>query len=220
MKKYQIFCISAGRENDLPFSEAEMEHIHFITDKPYKVPHNTIGGGLVDSRNLALEMAFERGLNCVQLSDDLVKVTRVVNQARGEKVPLLDAIDCLQGVSEKTTANLIGVPPTNNPYFCMKKYLPNTFIIGDAFLAKPSSPRFDKNLRLKEVYDFSAQHMVDKGTLRVQSMVWDFKHYSNNGGAVAYRDDVKEKQAIAYLMNKWPKRFRTNPRRKNEILMK
>lgn len=220
MKPYQIYCISAGRDGHLPFTDEELEHIHFITDQPYNVPHNTVGGGLIDSRNLALKMAFDQGLNCVQISDDLVSIRTVENGKAARPVSLLNAVGHLQKAAEKTTANLIGVPPTGNAFYAQKPYVANGFIIGDAFLAKPSKPQFDKKLRLKEDYDFTAQHIADRGTLRVQTMVWNFKHYSNAGGAVAYRDVDKERHAVQYLMNKWPNRFRLHPRRKNEIIVK
>lgn len=220
MKKFQVYCISAGRADRLSFTDEELEQIHFITDKPYPVPHNTIGGGLVDSRNLALEMAFEAGLNCVQVSDDLVNIKQVIGTKYGKKVPLMQAVAALQSTAEKTSANLIGIPPTSNPLFCAKPYVTNSFIIGDAFLAKPSRPRFDVNLRLKEDYDFTAQHLSDKGTIRLQTMVWQFRHYRNAGGAVAYRNEAEEAKAVFYLMNKWPDTFRLNPTRKNEIILK
>ena len=220
MKRFQIYCISAGRESKLPFSEEELEQIHFITDRPYKVPNNTIGGGLIASRNMALRLAFEQNLNCVQISDDVANIHMVNGSKRGVKVDLLQAIEVLQKTAEKTTANLIGIPPTHNPLFAHPRYVANRFIIGDAFLVKPSNPRFDEKLQLKEDYDFTMQHIHDQGTVRVQTMVWSFRHYSNAGGAVEYRDDMKEQQAIGYLMNKWPGRFRLNTKRKNEILIR
>lgn len=220
MKKFQVYCISAGRADQLSFTDAELEQIHFITDKPYPVPHNTIGGGLVDSRNLALEMAFEAGLNCVQISDDLVNIKQVVRGKHGKKVSLMQAVAALQHVAENTTANLVGIPPTHNPLYCNKKYATNCFIIGDAFLAKPSRPRFDTNLMLKEDYDYTAQHLADKGTVRMQTMTWQFRHYRNAGGAVAYRNEAKEAETVRYLMNKWPDTFRVNSKRKNEIILK
>lgn len=220
MRNFQIYCISANRADRLHFTKEELEHIHFITNKPYDVPHNTIGGGLIESRNLALDMAFEQNLNCVQISDDLSSIHIVSGSRRGRKISLLEAISVLQSTSEKTTANLIGIPPTHNPLFAHPQYVANKFIIGDAFLVKPSKPRFDTNLRLKEDYDFTAQHIRDKGTVRVQTMVWSFQHYSNAGGAVEYRNDEEEKKSIKYLMNKWPGQFRLNPKRVNEIIIK
>ena len=47
----------------------------------YDAPASVRAGGLVAARNRALEDAFALGLVCVQLSDDLVEIERLVTRA-------------------------------------------------------------------------------------------------------------------------------------------
>ena len=56
-----------------------------------------------------------------------------------------------------------GFPPTNNPFFALKEYEYNQFIVGDFILIKPNELRFDDNLRLKEDYDSRTLKTYTKG---------------------------------------------------------
>jgi hypothetical protein len=88
-----------------------------------------------------------------------------------------------------------------------------------------SAPRFDPQMRLKEDYDFTAQHVDVYGAAsRMNRLFVRARHYTNAGGAVDVRNAALEQQTIAYLQSKWarrgyPKLFRLNPTRANEVIM-
>merc|ERR1740121_1844178 len=115
---------------------------------------------------------------------------------------------------------LAGVFPTANAAMTLgtDEYGFYNFILGDFFVAEPSSPcRFDNSMTLKEDYDYTCAHIRAHGSvLRCNRMFITVKHQSNAGGAVTNRDSAgtKEKAIIAILMSKWPGVFRPNNRRK------
>merc|ERR1712226_487585 len=83
--------------------------------------------------------------------------------------------------------------------------------------------RFDEEMTLKEDYDFTCAHIKAHGSvMRLQRMTLSVKHYSNTGGAVDERDKKgeKERMNIAILNKKWPRCFRANPKRNNEVIMR
>lgn len=180
-----------------------------------------VGGGLIDSRNAALEDAFSAGHACLQLSDDLSKLARL--QSTGDAAPMfLDtAMREMLNASESTGANLVGVAPTTNLLWASMKLQSAAFCVGDMILVQPSAPRFDTALRLKEDYDFTAQHLAEYGKVaRCDWILATFAHRTNRGGAVAYRTPEVEQEAIAYLKAKWPGVIVDNPKRPDEVLFK
>jgi len=64
---------------------------------------------------------------------------------------------------------------------------------------------------LKEDYDFTAQHLRTHGLVcRLNRLEVEAEHYTNGGGAVAYRDPMTEKKNIDRIMRKWPGAFTLN----------
>jgi len=226
--KHRVYVISASRYADLPFTDKEKKEFVFCVKNGQKALYEEHGcanvfetGKLVESRNWALDHAFKDKLICVQLSDDVKKIT--INKNFGEKkvVPLSEAIEDIVNKFDKTSGfYLMGIPPTNNDFFAKKMTATNVFCIGDALFVKPSAPRFDTNLSLKEDYDFTLSHIKQyKTVVRYHKYLWEFAHYSNAGGAVDYRSDTTEQANIDYLLRKWGDAIKLNPKRKNEILM-
>lgn len=226
-EKYNVYVISAGRYDDLPFSKKQKEKYIFCVKNGEGNAYKAAGcknvfetGKLVESRNFALDHAQKTGVYCVQLSDDIKRAR--VNSNFGEKadVDLDDAINELVAECAASPYNLVGIPPTSNDFFAQKRTVINQFVIGDLFVAKPCDIRFDERLTLKEDYDFTMQHVTNGGVMRHQRMLFEFQHYSNKGGAVSYRDEQEEQRNIALLKEKWGTAVRDNPKRKNEILLK
>lgn len=183
-------------------------------------------GGLMASRNLALEHAFLDGQQtCVQISDDLSKLKFLINK-EGKNIvtselSFQNALGYMEHELNKTPYKLAGVAPTPNAFFYHKEFSANLFIVGDFIMIKPTELRFDENLSLKEDYDYTVQHLKTYGgVLRCNRILATFAHRTNKGGAVEYRTAEKEQQNIAYLMAKHPDEFRLNPLRPNEILLK
>ena len=179
-------------------------------------------GGLIDSRNRALDDAHNSGRGCVQVSDDFGGVT-LAGTKSDKKITLLQAIEMMSGVADQIGAKLAGVAPVANRFYVdpEKPVKTRHFIVGDLIYVAPSSPRFDDKLRLKEDYDFTAQHLKEYGAVaRLDVLMAKFAHRTNAGGAVAYRTSDVEQEAIAYLKAKWPGAIVDNPRRPDEVLFK
>lgn len=180
-------------------------------------------GSLCESRNTVLVDAFKEGKIAVEVSDDLKAVKELLmvgaKKTGVERRPgevLEEMIKEFKTVPFK----LAGVAPTPNPFYYHKHRSTNLFIIGDFMMVKPTHLRFDENLKLKEDYDYTVQHIKEYGGVyRFNDIFMTFSHYTNAGGVVGYRNEEKEKEAIDYLMKKHPGAFRLNPKRKNEILM-
>merc|ERR1719331_2162772 len=122
--------------------------------------------------------------------------------------------------SSPAKPKLGGVFPTANATLTLgtDEFSTEHFILGDFFVAEPSSPcRFDNTMTLKEDYDYTCSHISKHGSvLRCNRMFLTVKHSTNAGGAVAARDaaGAKEKYNVAVLQRKWPGVFRINNNRK------
>lgn len=179
-------------------------------------------GGLCESRNMALAHAWKHGLPCVQLSDDLKKLR--VTGGVDKTVPLAfpRAVAELLGTMSCVGARLGGCAPTDNAFFFNpeRPFSTDRFIVGDFVVIEPCSILFDEQLRLKEDYDYTLQHLQRFGKVaRRNDILATFAHRSNPGGAVTYRSPAVEQEAIRYLQAKWPGCLRPNPKRPNEVLL-
>lgn len=225
--EYNVYVISAARYDKLPFDIQQKENYIFCVKNGEGQLYKKNGclnvfetGNLMQSRNFALQHAFNQNKICVQLSDDIKKV--VVNKNFGEpvKIDLDFAIKDIVSKFNKTKGvKLLGIPPTDNYFFANKIVSINTFCIGDLLFVKPNELRFDEQLTLKEDYDYTLQHMQIGDVIRYQKYLFTFEHYSNKGGAVDVRSDKEEQKNIMILKSKWGDKIRLNPKRKNEILI-
>jgi len=183
--------------------------------------HVIESGALCESRNLALETAFKDNRPCVQLSDDLTKLQQVDDELKLWDVTLDEAVTAMAKITQSMGVRLAGVAPVTNTFYYSpdKPVKTQHFIVGDMIYVEPSKPRFDTELRLKEDYDFTAQHIANYGGVaRCDFIFASFKHRTNAGGAVAYRTPEVEQESIARLQAKWGAAIRLNPRRDNEVL--
>lgn len=227
MSDYNVYVISAGRYNKLPFDKNQKQKYIFCVKNGEKQLYEKNGclnvyetGGLMQSRNFALEHSFNNGKICVQLSDDLKKVK--LNKNFGKPLQLnLDIVidDIITKFKKVKGIKLLGVPPTDNFFFAKSIVSKNTFCIGDMLFIKPNPLRFDEQLTLKEDYDYTLQHIEKYGTIRYQKYLFTFQHYTNEGGAVDVRNTEEEQKNIRILKNKWGDKVKINTKRENEILI-
>lgn len=187
------------------------------------------GGGLCESRNLALKVAFDNNVPCVELSDDLRGIKTVYDVTPEGKnlvrdISFVDAVEALMGGAFASGAKLAGCAPTNNPFYAnFKKPVGNKhFIVGDFIFVRPCELFFDERLKLKEDYDYTLAHLHDFGTVaRLNLLLPTFVHRTNPGGACDFRTAEREQDAIAYLRYKWgSKHIVDNPKRPDEVLMR
>jgi hypothetical protein len=179
------------------------------------------GLGLIEARNRALDDAFDHGWPCLQLSDDLTKLQMIEASGQTVECSLQRAIDTMSNATAMTGAKLAGVAPTSNAFFGKREINPRGFCVGDMILVQPTDLRFDSRFRLKEDYDYTAQHLDRYGKVaRVDWILASFTHRTNPGGAVAVRTPEVEQEAIAILKEKWPAAIRDNAKRPDEILFR
>ena len=176
---------------------------------------------MIESRNFALKHSFAANKICVQLSDDIKKVSLNKNFGNKKDVNLDTAIQKLVDVFNKIdNVYLMGVPPTSNDFFAKNLISKNTFCIGDMLFVKPCDLYFDESLTLKEDYDYTLQHLKRYGNcFRYQKYLFTFEHYKNKGGAVDYRTTAEERKNIKILQAKWGNKIKMNSKRENEILI-
>ena len=177
-------------------------------------------GGLVASRNRALEDAFDEDLPCVQLSDDLMWVKRRMGTDSILRTSLPNAIEYILGILGSSGAKLGGAAATDNPYFAPAGISSWALIVGDLSIHLPNPIRYDPEMPLKEDFELSIQHLQAYGEVcRVNDIIPSWLHRTNAGGAVAYRTPELEQEAIDRIKELHPGWIRDNPRRNNEILL-
>lgn len=230
--EYLITCISHNRHENIKdfFKKVGTDNIiFFVKDNIDKINYIEqgaknviISGSLMDSRNSSLKYCFDMNKICIQLSDDLEKI--MINDFSGKRThKYIDVVGVLNDIIPEFIDSkyyFAGFPPTDNPFFALNKIETNKFIVGDFILVKPNELIFDKNLKLKEDYDYTLQHIRKYGgCFRYGKYLNTFKHYSNKGGAVDYRTNELEQSTINYLKNKWGECIKENTKRENEILL-
>lgn len=206
-----------------------------------------VGGKLTAARNLCLKDAKSKKKVCVQSSDDIsaweyrggkqaaVRTDDAMNSAfeastRYIVSPVAAArflLAKMRGAPEAKKPKLGGVymlSSCSRTFAGKSQVARSHFILGDFFVVDHGSKcTFDANMKLKEDYDFTCSHLKENGSVvRCNRMTLAVKHYSNSGGAVATRDKkgVEERRNIAILQRKWPRVFSSNPKRKNEVIMR
>ncbi len=181
------------------------------------------GGALCQARNAAIRDAEAERATCVQVSDDLDRVMRATAKGKATAVPFADALRELLAALEEHPFYLAGCAPTANAYWFDPRRPVGFahFIVGDLIALKPGHGlAFDEGLRLKEDYDLTlAAIRAHGGVVRANGLLPVFAHRSNAGGAVTYRTEQAEEEAIARLTAKWGPCLRRNPRRAHEILL-
>jgi hypothetical protein len=179
-------------------------------------------GKLCRSRNAAMDDGFEECDYVVELSDDLKRLSLAKNKKDQEPLTFDGAVTSMMNQSKRTGARLMGCAPTANLFYFdpKKKVTTNAFIVGDFIAIKKTKLRFDEDMRLKEDYDYTLQHINQFGAVaRLNDIMATFLHRTNTGGACDYRTSKLEQEAISQLKTKWPGLVRDNPRRPDEILL-
>jgi len=181
-----------------------------------------IGGSLTKNRNKALEYCFNQNKICIQIDDDLKKISinNFTGKRTGETTNVLNSINILMPAFLNSNCLYAGAPPTDNPFFAIEPTRENILITAPFTMTKPSSIRYDENLMLKEDYDYTLQHIKNgSGCIRFAQFLFSFQSSTNQGGVVDYRTLELEQKTIKQLQNKWGECIRLNPKRENEILL-
>ncbi len=233
MKRDDLGCylaiISHGRPENIAKMHALVGNATWYVEQQdfeqyAKMTVTKVSSGLCNARNLALEDAFALNLPCLQLSDDLKKIEIAGGKEATREIAFNEIAQYIVGIANsQQNTFLFGVAPTPNAFYynIKKPFSPRSFIVGDFCLTRPSEPRWDERLPVKEDYDFTLQHIYRYGfAVRCNAVLLTFGHRIKGGGAYAARQLGAEQIAIAYLRQKWPNNIVDNPRRTNEILLR
>jgi len=181
-----------------------------------------IGGGLCEARNLILKNAWEENETAVMMDDDLMRIEMMAGKDNKLPITVKHAIKEMEDALDGSGLKLAGAAPTPNDFWYnpSRPFSFRNFIIAAMMVIRPCDLFFDENLRTKEDYDYTLQH-IDRygGAIRLNYVLPSFRHYGNKGGVVDYRTPELEQKSIAYLKDKWPNCIRDNPKRENEILL-
>jgi len=230
MTDFHWSVISARRPGNVPLMMERTEGVDlywYVTEEDvdnYRAAgaeHVLVGGNLCESRNLAIDDAQGLGLPCVELSDDLRRVKRKEASGALPEITVMDAAEEIWTQMSGLGARLGGCSPTSNAYFAHNEVKLAGFVVGDFIVVGDTDLRFDEEMTLKEDYDYTCQHLARYGLVaRCDLILAEFAHRSNAGGAVAYRTGERERDMIRHLMKKWPGKFRMNPKRANEVILR
>lgn len=236
LRDYWVGVISTGRPANVAKMQAQCGPLtwyvkHNETQNYWDAGAANVvkGGGLCESRNAMLDDGHIVGLPVVQLSDDLTRIKSITTKNdkgrwQAKDIHFDEAVEVVHGAMQYAGAKLGGAAPTSNPFFYNDNKAVQTrhFIVGDFIVVEPSPERFDVELKLKEDYDLTCQHLAAYGRVaRADMILPHFAHRTNAGGAVDFRTPEREQQAIAILRRKWgTRRVVDNPKRPNEVVLR
>lgn len=178
------------------------------------------GGKLQASRNYLLDYCEKKKLTLVLLADDLMRLDQAEPGNKRGPIKFETVLKMMDEALDLTSARLAGVPPTANPMNFNAKRLVKTcvFCIADFMMVRPTHLRFDPRFRLKDDYDYTAQHVTEYGSIaRCEKVLALFVHRTNAGGATGIRTDAVEQADIASLEDKWPGYFVRQKKKPNEV---
>lgn len=233
---YRVAIASRGRNGAITTVEAcgiDPALVDVFVDgadavKLYKRSHPDLNivdsgtSGISEVRNAMLDY-YGVGKRIVMMCDDVRNVLRLVAPKR--MVPVkgadLDKFirDAFKLIDENGT-KLWGVYPVNN-HFYMSQSVASGFIICSFAGMEVSGISFPEEMRLKEDYAFTAEHIrAYHKVARFNNVTVDAVHYRNAGGCQEYRNADLEEQACQYLLTTYPWCVQRHPRRDGEVILK
>jgi len=237
MGKIQIAVPSYKRydcETVKLFSEELFDITLFVNDEQEKAEYEkfnkvkvvaTNTKGITPARNAIL--SYYKPQDEVVMADDDIKSIQYLDPS-GKK--LIDATQgqiselCQRGFAEckRLGTKLWGVYPVHNAFYMAHKNTYYNFVIGSFCGVIISDLRCDVNMRVKEDYDFTMAHIFKFGkVVRFDSWTVNARHYTNKGGCVEDRNGKKDidTTAMEYLIKKYGRLIRKNPRREGEVII-
>jgi len=172
-------------------------------------------------RNAALRAAHAAGHVCVQVDDDLRRLSVPDRDGKRKDVDWATARTTLLNALHEHSAHLAGIAPTSNVLSARRTVSALGFAPAALFATDTAAPQFDERLPLKEDYDYVCQHLVAYGGIaRVNWLVADFQQRTNRGGVVTYRTPALERTTAERLLERWPQYLKPHPSRTNELSFK
>lgn len=166
------------------------------------------GDEISTARNKAIEDALRLALPCIQVSDDLRRITRIklatVDGGR-IKTPATFAEVVVHMLTEmkKVGAFYGGVAVSSNALNYTGTDVTYDKLIVNDLICIDGEHYFDAEVALKEDYDMSIRALLAGKVVRLDCYLCEFPHRENKGGANTYRNDQTEATATQRLMYKW-----------------
>lgn len=170
------------------------------------------------------------GNEVVIMDDDIKSVGRFdavsMGKFRAAKMSGDDFLDELANgfaIARKNDYHLFGVAPTSNclNYNPLKKIKTGVFINGPMMCIRVTEGiRFDEKIPLKCDYEFTARTMSAKaGVFRLDYLWQDNDFDKLPGGRSCYKRPEDAEVSFYTLMDRYPRYFRENPRRRWEVIL-
>lgn len=219
IENIRLAIISTGRPGNVPFMKkfCAPYKCHWYVNDGERQAYMDAGADIVqecgnnisEARNAALRNAWGNELISCQLSDDIRSIKYIDKNTKPKIIEFDTALTIMHRVLayglKKT--KIVGVAPTDNALNYTGEDVSDGKLVGfSLFLYAPTGPLFDPAVALKEDYDMNIQHIIDgNAILRCNTLLCNFPHRQNEGGANTYRNDSTEAAATRALMAKWPK---------------
>lgn len=182
--------------------------------------------GCMPNRNFLLDY-YPVGSKIIMVDDDVEGLFEQRGPGRQGLVKMTgDEIDNLIkkgfAMCETNGTKLWGVYPTFNHYFMSRTIVPHGFIVGMWMGIIVSDERFDTNVKFKDDYAFTCQHIIRfKKIVRFNYVCVKAQYLTNAGGSADFRTAEAIEKDVEYLIQKYPNFIQRNNKRKgNEILLK
>jgi hypothetical protein len=225
---FVVTCISTQRAENVPHisKHFHMNDVVFFVSKGEAKSYKMYGAkeviecerNICDARNKAFLYAKEKGLYCVQTSDDLKSISKVVDNKK-VKCTTYEAIEDMILKMQETSAKLCGVSITDNILNYKKDWNTDKLIVNDLIIISPDNEiLYDDGAFLKEDYDMYILQMQKYGiVLRADKYLCNFPHRQNKAGANTYRTYDTEKKQNEYVINKHRGLIVPHNRRDNQV---
>lgn len=237
MRDVHVCVVSSGRPGNVPAMEAHLAGL----GPTWYVPADQAGDyryagaavvtpveappgqyPLVWQRNAALDVGHAAGATVVMTDDDLRRCAVTEPDGTNARRPITaaEAVALLVDELHASPAMYAGAAPTDNAYFCRRRYTTDGFV-RDGFTAhRPNPLRYDPELPLKLDYDMTLQHLAAHGeVLRLDSLLMSYQQRAKRGGC-DYRTAELEDECVAYLLAKWPGQVVPHATRAHEVTIR
>lgn len=176
------------------------------------------------ARNAAIRDARSSGACSIQSSDDLQSVKipiASIGKYQRKNITFKEAVSTLLAAASKTKRVYGGVALTNNVQnYTGTPISLNKFVACDLIYVGLSCSFFDENVALKEDYDMTLSAILTHGgSFRCETILCDFPHRDNKGGANTYRTSEAEQAVTRKMFQKWGDLIATHPMREGQIIL-
>lgn len=180
------------------------------------------GENVSDNRNNILDH-FPPGTKIVMLDDDLKCINRL-NAGKltpirtGEELERLLKHGYALAAKHRTVG--FGLYPVNNAFYMSKGYASRSVVIGTFFAVVNTDLRFDREMTVKEDYEYSCKAIRRYGAfVRLNNFACDAQHKSKGGCEELWSNTAEMQRTARRLAGLYPDIVKLNAKKPGEITM-